>query len=150
MNTISHNRKRSGIDGRCDEPRNGSSHAMEHGVTHNRIEGTCTIVDAGPNEFARCDATTLGHPRMFSGSGSTRHCVASNAPSERAHRDRPLGQIVLNKIDTDAASLFRALCECALPNGVCNRISCGIERTATPSLPSRERVRCVDANCDCH
>ena len=67
---------------------------MEHGVTHNRIEGTCTIVDAGPNEFARCDATTLRRLRMFSGSGSTRHCVASNAPSERVDRDRLFVQIV--------------------------------------------------------
>ena len=145
MNTISHNRKRSGIDGRCDEPRNDVSHSTDQRVTHNRIEGTCTIVDSGPNEFARCASTTLCHCRMFSGSGSTRHCVASNAPSERAHRDCLLRQIVLNKIDTDAASLFRALCECALSGCPFHRISCGIERIATPLLPSRERVRCVDA-----
>ena len=85
---------------------------------------------------------------MFSGSGSTRHCVASNAPSERACRDCLLVQIVLNKIDTDAASLFRALCECVLSNGSCNRIPCDIERIATPSLPSRERVRCANAAID--
>ena len=118
-------------------------------MTHNRIEGTCTIVDAGPNEFARCGATTFGHLRMFFGSGSTRHCVASNAPSERVCFDCLLCQIVLNKIDTDAASLFRALCECVLSNHPFCQISCDIARIATPSLPSRERVRCVDAATHC-
>jgi hypothetical protein len=121
---------------------------MDHSVTHNRIEGTCTIVDAGPNERARCASTALDHRRMFSGSGSTRHCVASNAPSERARCDVLLRQIVLNKIDTDAASLFRALCECVLSNHPFERISCGIDHIGTPSVPSRERVRCANANCD--